>query len=224
MIADFLPVAILVPSLNRPQRIIETAANIHRNTPQPHTILWMVSDPESIEILTELDEPFIDDSAADDRRYVTRMNVLAREARQRGVKTMFFGSDDVVHHSGWFEAAVAVMESLGKSVIVVNDLHNPQGTQALIRTEYLDLAVIDSPGDAFHTGYLHNFADNEMFYTASRRGQIARAFASHVEHLHPHWQSHNSIAWDSTYQVAIDGWAHDEALFRRRAELISGII
>lgn len=217
---DYLPVAVLVPSLNRPGRILETAGNIHRNTPMPHLILWMVSDQESIDLLTEMDEPFIDDSAQEDRRYVTRMNVLAREAVRRGSQTMFFGSDDVIHHPGWFEAAVAVMDTLGKAVIVVNDLHNSQGTQALIRADYLPLAVVDAPGDAFHHGYHHNFADNEMFYTAAKRGQIARAFASHVEHLHPIWQAPNSITWDSTYQHAVDGWAQDEALFRQRMELI----
>lgn len=208
--------AILIPSLNRPQRLKETIAQIHKSTPEEHRILFCVSDDESKEILTQAGEWFMDDSHTEDRRYVTRMNKLRWEIGD--ATSVFFGSDDVIHHPGWLTAALKVLNS-GPRVVVVNDLRNENGTQALVATDYLGLAVFDDPVAAFHGGYHHNFADTEQFLTARRRGVFARALGSYVEHLHPVFPSRN-IGWDSTYKVAADGWDHDRALFALRSALI----
>lgn len=215
-ISEFLPLAILVPSLDRPQRLDETIRHIHTNTPLDHRILFCVSDDYSKEILTDKGEWFLDDSDSDDRRYVTRMNKLVRHIGD--AQSVFFGSDDVIHQPGWLEAGLEQMQHA--AVVVVNDLHNASGTQALMRADYLSLAVFDAPGDAFHHGYLHNFADNEQHFTAFKRGQYIRAMDSIVEHLHPLFRAANSIPWDKTYVHAQEGWGHDEELFRERAHLI----
>lgn len=214
---DLLPCAILVPSLNRPQRLREVVANIHDNTPEPHRILFCVGEQKSKDILDELGEWYLDDTDDPDKRYVTRMNKLVGHIGD--AKTIFFGSDDVVHHTGWLSAAHRIMEQ-GPSVVVVNDLRNANGTQAVIRAEYLAYAVFDDPGKAFHPGYRHNFADNEMFITAHNRGAYARALNSFVEHLHPLFGQENALPWDSTYANAQAGWDHDEELFRQRAASI----
>lgn len=203
-----MSVAILVPSLNRPHRILSLLANIHDVTQADHRILFCVSDPESSAILAN--GAYIDDSAADDHRYVTRMNKLARLVDEDYI---FFGSDDVLFHPNWFEAAVEAMGDT-YALATVNDLHQPVGTAALIKTSYLDRAVFDSPGDAFHSGYIHNFADNEQFLTAAFHGLHVHAIDSIVEHLHPAWD--RSIPWDSTYLNAQSGWDHDAALFHER--------
>lgn len=215
--SEFLPCAVLVPSLNRPQRLRETVASIHAATPEAHYRLFCVSDAESKDILTELGEWFIDDAEADDQRYVTRMNKLTTHIGD--AKTIFFGSDDVRFRPGWLTQALRVL-TLGPSVVVVNDLRNPNGTQAVIRSTYLKDAVFDAPGDAFHRGYLHNFADTEMFFTAFKRQVIARAMESVVEHLHPVFGGPDAIPWDSTYEGAVWGWDHDQKLFRARAAMI----
>ena len=217
MIEDLLPCAILVPSLNRPQNLRATIANIHENTPEAHFILFCVSDQESKDILDELEEWYVDDSDCEDRRYVTRMNKLVKWLDD--AKTLFFGSDDVIHHQGWLTAALRVMDE-GPSVVVVNDLHNANGTQAVIRREYLQRAVFDAPGLAFHPGYGHNFADNEMFATAQVRGEYARAPLSVVEHLHPLFGSANAANWDETYRGAQRTWDRDEELWRTRSQMI----
>lgn len=224
MIADFLPCAILVPSLNRPQNLERVVANIHEATPEDHFILFAVSDSESMRILDELGEWYLDDSDQDDHRYVTRMNKLVRKAVSYGAQTMFFGSDDVIHHYGWLTRALSVMEKEGVSLVVVNDLHNSIGTQAIIRRQYLRKAVFDAPGKAFHPGYLHNFADNEQFYTAARRGEYARALDSVVEHLHPTFGGPKAAPWDETYVNAQRGWDQDIEVWRERAELINRAI
>jgi len=217
VISDLLPCAILVPSLNRPQNIRDIVANIHGNTPEEHFILFMVSDPESMTILDELGEWYVDDSDCEDRRYVTRMNKLVKWLDD--AKTIFFGSDDVIHHTGWLTNALRVMDG-GPSVVVVNDMHNRNGTQAVVRREYLQRAVFDAPGLAFHPGYGHNFADNEMFVTAQKQGEFARAMNSFVEHRHPMFQGANAAPWDETYINAQKLWARDEELFLDRLEMI----
>jgi len=217
MIEDLLPTAILVPSLNRPQNLRALIANIHEATTVDHFILFCVSDSESRAILEELGERYLDDSDCEDRRYVTRMNKLVPMIG--GARTVFFGSDDVVHHPRWLENALSVMDT-GPSVVVVNDMHNRNGTQAVVRTEYLRRAVFDAPGLAFHPGYRHNFADNEMFVTAQVQNEFARAMDSSVEHLHPLFRASNSLPWDSTYTDAQRGWLHDEHLFEDRSRSI----
>ena len=41
-------VGIFIPSLNRPHFLRELVKNIHEVTPEPHTLNFCVSDPESI--------------------------------------------------------------------------------------------------------------------------------------------------------------------------------
>ena len=214
--ADLSPTAILIPSLDRPQNLERLVENIHAATPEPHLILFAVSDLESMTILDDLDEWYLDDRDWEDRRYVTRMNRLISYIED--AQTIFFGSDDVVFHPGWLSRGLAAME--GQSVVVVNDLHNSAGTQALVRTSYLDRAVFDAPSLAFHPGYLHNFADNEMFYTASLRKELVYARDAVVEHLHPVFGGAASLPWDDTYLNSTKGWDHDAKLWRERREAI----
>ena len=209
--------AILIPSLDRPQRLRDLVWNIRANTAEPHTMLFCVSDEASMDILDELGEWYLDDSDGDDRRYVTRMNKLL--AYLDDADSLFFGSDDVIHHQGWLTRALLVMGE-GPSVVVMNDTHNPMGTQAVIRREYLERAVYDAPGLAFHPGYLHNFADNEMFWTALQQGEYAHATEAIVEHLHPLYNAPNMAPWDDTYRNARAGWDHDQALWLERHDAI----
>ena len=232
--------AVLVPSLGRPQHVLRTVGNIAQNTPELHTQIWCVSGAEYTDQLDELGflrlgglshtDPsgfYLDDSDDDDKRYVTRMNKLCARVREitglmvagqrTGWDSVFFGSDDVVHHPFWLSQALEVMEQASEAaVVVVNDLRNPSGTQALVRTSYLPLAVFDDPGAAFHHGYHHNFADTEMFQTARVRGVIYRAEDSHVEHLHPLHQGSNQRGWDETYADAQRHWDGDANLYHDR--------
>lgn len=220
-----LRTAILIPSLGRPQYVRRTYGNIEANTPELHDQFWCVSGDEYADILDELSREHglglytVRDDVDPDKRYVTRMNKLA--ATVRDYDFVFFGSDDVVHHPGWLTEAITVMEEAeNASVVVVNDLRNPNGTQALVRTSYLNRAVFDDPSVAFHPGYQHNFADTEMFITAAAQGVIYRALQSHVEHLHPLHQGASQRPWDETYANAQSHWDYDAHLFNQRAALI----
>lgn len=216
--------AILVPSLGRPQYLRDMAENIHAATPELHRILWCVGDEQSRDILDRLGEDFLWDGEDPDKRYVTRMNKLITYLEDE--TDVFFGSDDVVHERGWLTEARRVQEQ-GFAVVVVNDLRNPNGTQALMRTEYLPRACFDDPTAAFHKGYQHNYADTEQFETARLEGQLARCMNSIVEHLHPgasrdfFTAQREARPQDATYTNAFASWHQDAELFTKRMRLLA---
>lgn len=216
----YSPTAILIPSLNRPQRLKAVVENIHAVTPEPHRIIFCVGDSVSLRILDGLGETYVNDSLDPDKRYVTRMNKLIHYIGD--AQSVFFGSDDVIHHEGWLREALFVLEQA--AVVVVNDLHNRNGTQALVRTDYLPYAVFDDKRAAFHSGYEHNFADNEMFFTAQARGAYARALGSVVEHLHPLFGADNAMPWDATYTNAQRGYDADYIRFTRRMGQLQALV
>jgi hypothetical protein len=215
--------AILIPSLNRSLYLADVVKNIRETTPEDHRLYFCVGDQASAVILEELGEFFLWDGEVEDKRYVTRMNKLIHEIHEDEV---FFGSDDVVHHDGWLTAARRVMDQ-GYPVVVVNDLSNPNGTQALMRADNLPYACFDDSDAAFHHGYMHNFADTEQFNTARIQGKLARAMDSVVAHLHPHGHKtffdnpHELRAPDATYSNAQQHWAEDAALFEKRMRLLN---
>jgi hypothetical protein len=215
--------AILIPSLDRASYLRDVAYNIHDVTHEDHRIYWCVGDDASVGELNDIAEDFLFDGEDPDKRYVTRMNKLIHQIEEDEI---FFGSDDVVHHQDWLTRARAVMDK-GYDVVVVNDLSNPNGTQALMRAEYLPFAVFDDPDAAFHHGYRHNFADTEQFNTARLQGKLARAMDSVVAHLHPHGHTaffenpHEKRVPDDTYANAQATWAADAALFEQRMRLLN---
>jgi hypothetical protein len=215
--------AILIPSLNRPAYIRDVANNIMDVTPEEHSVYWCVGDEASVSELNDVAENVLFDGEDPDKRYVTRMNKLIHQVEEDEI---FFGSDDVVHHQDWLAAARAVMDK-GYDVVVVNDLSNPNGTQALMRTSYLAHSCFDDPDAAFHHGYRHNFADTEQFNTARLQGKLARAMDSVVAHLHPHGHTaffnnpHQKRAPDNTYANAQATWPADAALFEKRMRLLN---
>lgn len=215
---DLLPCAILIPSLGRPHRLRDAAKNIRLNSDLDHDILWCVNGLRSKEVLDDLGERYIDDSDSDDLRYVTRMAKLMAWAVAESFKTVFFGSDDVVHHAAWLSTALDVMLRERKACVVVNDMRNPNGTQAIVRTDYLPFLTFDNAKVPFHLGYRHNYADTEQQITADKYGQHTRAMESRVEHLHPIYQNNASRPWDDTYRDAQKHWNEDASRFNRRIE------
>lgn len=217
---DFLPCVILLPSLGRPHRLEEAAQNIHLNTDLDHSILWCVGGIASKEVLDEMGEVYVDDTEDPDKRYVTRMNKLIHHEVVQKARTVFFGSDDVLHHDGWLRYGLIQMQAMQKAVVVVNDLHNPNGTQAIVRTDYLPLLCFDDPMAAFHHGYDHNYADTEQFTTAQKYQQFTRSMDSIVEHLHPIFQTNTSRPWDDTYKNAFKHWQEDSVRFWERMKAL----
>jgi glycosyltransferase involved in cell wall biosynthesis len=216
---------IIIPSLNRPQYIKDTVENI-RSVTEDFFLLYCVSDAASANELIALGVPFIYDCACIqvpcvcDTRYVTRMNKLGRLVE---TEFLFTGTDDSLFHPNWLEELLRVA-SKGFDVIVPDDMLNPSGTLALIRTSYIHDpgAVLDAPGLLFHPDYWHNGADVEQFATAIFHGRFARAMESKVQHLHA---SSTNRPMDDTYErfaYSAEGNQRDQALLERRKILWEG--
>lgn len=216
---------IIIPSLNRPQYIKDTVENV-RSVTDDFVLLYCVSDIASAEMLIELGVSFIYDCACTnmscicDTRYVTRMNKLGRLVE---TEFLFTGTDDSLFHPNWLEELLAVAAQ-GFDLVVPDDMLNPSGTLALIRTSYIynPGAVIDAPGLLFHPGYWHNGADVEQFATARYHGVFARAMDSKVQHLHA---SSTNRPMDDTYErfaYSAEGNERDHALLRERQALWKG--
>jgi len=214
--------AVLTPSLGRFNYVWSVVSNIEKATPEDHIQFWCVGERHYIEQLHELSRMYpgqiewMDDSDDDDKRYVTRMNKMARLVRERGgYDYVFFGQDDVVYHDGWLsEAANAMIDDT--RAVLVNDMRKPKGTQVLMATDYLPLAVFDDPESVFYSGYRHNFADDEQHETARLRGVLGEARRSKVEHMHPMLDGPSRRPWDETYARSQGNWEHDAALYERR--------
>jgi len=204
-------VAIFVPSLNRPEKLLSLIENIHETTSESHKIYFAVSDQASLDILNETNETFIHD---DGSSWVDRINKLYDTTNE---PYMFLGSDDLVFHQNWFPYAMDTMRAID-GVVPVNDLHNPNGTSALVSRNYIDAmsGCIDTPRVIVYPGYKHNYADTELFATAASRNKLKYCEQSVVEHLH--WQA-GKAEFDPTYAKSRDNWGIDEVLFASRQPL-----
>ena len=187
-------VAILIPTLGRPHRIAPVIDNIREVTPELHEIYFMTSDKDSIKIIKDKGAVHIPDVGNTD--LITRTNALFKATTEPFVYT---GSDDVFFHNGWLTELLKHTDKY--SVLVPNDLLNPNGTQALISREYVNnySCCIDTPEVIYYPGYKHAYADNEQFETAQYRGVFKKVDTSIVEHLHPDAEKSEV---DSTYQEA----------------------
>ena len=204
-------IAILIPTLKRPYRLAPLVENIHKTTTIPHKIYFMTGDIESQQILDELNETcFVDHGDT----WPNRINALFHKTMEPYV---FLCSDYSWFHPGWDSIAMERMEDID-GIVVVNDLHNPNGTLALVSRNYIDTmsGCIDTPNVVIYPGYKHNYSDGELFCTARIRGKWAQCTDSIVEHLHPHA---GKAPHDEVYAMG-DAWNDgDAATFASRTHL-----
>ncbi|MBV9727450.1 MAG: glycosyltransferase family 2 protein [Gammaproteobacteria bacterium] len=215
--------ALLVPVLNRPYRVRPLVENIRAATREEHSIWFAASDRPTIEeIYRMLGDLPIGLLVDEGDTYPRRINQLYRLARDDGAAYVFLGADDLLFHDRWLEEALITMRSLPdqSGVVVVNDLHNPVGTSALVAVDYIEEfgATADStPGVVLHEGYRHCFCDNELMQVARLRGRHAWAGSSIVEHLHP---AAGKAPMDGTYRRGQASFEQDQLLFMQRWHLM----
>ncbi len=209
-------VAILIPVLNRPHRIAPLLASIAEATPEPHTIRFAVSaeDRETLTALADNLEPHIRVNMDRGDTWPNRINRLFWWSEEPHV---FLAADDLLFHPGWLSAAMAAMREVD-GVVVVNDLHNPNGTLALVSRRYIEeeSGCIDTPNVVIYPGYGHNYADDELFATARRRNRYAYCPQAVVEHLHP---AAGKAEMDATYDKGLETLEADIALHEERKRL-----
>lgn len=218
---------IVVPVLGRPGRVAPFLASLAANTPEPHRVLFMLTDGDTEELaavrrmmfgpaITSRSIPWAEGD------FARKVNTAYRESDE---PFLFVCGDDVQFHPGWLTAALEPMTDPAVAVVGTQDLGNPrvvEGTHAthwLIRRAYVDDpggTMDGGPGVMLHEGYCHNFVDDELIGTAKARGVWAFAPDSVVEHLHPNW---GKGSMDGTYSIARRRQNRDRALHTQRRHL-----
>lgn len=211
-------VAILVPVLNRPQRVAPLLESITAATPQPHRVVFVV-DPDDTAQRAAVAEHDVDE-LVEPGSYARKINAATAAANE---PKLFLGADDLTFHPGWLEAAAALLDDQ-VGVVGTNDLGNARvvagehATHSLVAHWYAQMGTIDEPGSGklLHDGYLHNFCDDELVATARHRGAWAFAPDAIVEHHHPCW---GKAETDGTYERGQAHFHRDRRRFRGRRHL-----
>lgn len=153
--------------------------------------------------------------------YARKMNFGIKFAVGEEYDYVFLGADDLRFRPDWLKIALDVQAKTDACVIGTNDLGNSivkagkHSTHSLIDLDYVKCGSVDSD-DLLHTGYWHNFVDNEFVETAKFRGTFAHAIDSHVEHLHPDW---GKGTVDATYRKGKARFNEDRILYHSRAAM-----
>jgi hypothetical protein len=210
---------IIVPTIGRSHKLFPLAWNIANTTPVgQYSITFVVDrdDPDSQRIVAAIEGP-VSFVIADKRGYVhcTNLGVHATDS-----PLLALVNDDVIFHAFWYEEAIKHLSPLVQ-VIGTNDLspHTEGGvncTMPIIRRSYINElgGNYNEPGNAYHEGYWHNFAESEMWHLAQHRRVARWVEECVIEHRHPDW---GTADMDATYaEGAKTGWNEDAALYEER--------
>jgi glycosyltransferase involved in cell wall biosynthesis len=209
-------IALLIPTLDRPERLPAICANVAATTVDvtPYFIIEQR------------------DTATADKAHTTGANVIINKRTPNyagAINTglfettepwLYVSADDFVYHEGWVDAARPYMNDYG--MIGTNDLHNTEvmagvmATSFFISREYAVTACIDQPGLMLHEGYDHHYVDTEVTGTARHRGVFKYCAESHVEHHHYLW---GLAEKDKTYVKGLQNHNADFILFNNRKHL-----
>lgn len=121
-----------------------------------------------------------------------------------------FLGDDTEPQQDFLLYASIILARYGAWLVGLNDMATRKPTHWLASKK-----LLDENGEFFHTGYLHNFCDDELRVRAERIGKYAWSPEAKVKHNHP---ALGTGEMDDDYKRVLDTerWKHDEALFRER--------
>jgi glycosyltransferase involved in cell wall biosynthesis len=212
--------AILVPVLNRPQNVEPLLESISHSTPGDWRVIFLVDPSDDAELEAIYDAIVV---FGTDRvwfrecggSYAAKINFGARHT---DAPLVFLAADDLRFRRGWLDAARQHL-SKDTQVVGVNDLcsdrvqRGEHATHFLMTREYALQPTVDGGRGPLHEGYRHWFCDDELVATARRRGVLAFARDSIVEHFHP---MNGKAPDDETYRKGREHQRQDRALFRQR--------
>lgn len=223
-----MTVAVLIPVLNRPERVEPLLASLYSSwEDEPLRPMFLVTqgDTATLDALSVAEgDPHVMvlPGPREPGDYARKMNHAIRHLYREGaVDWAFLGADDLCFCHGWADRAIDAADD-AFDVVGTNDLGNPEvtrgqhSTHSLVRVSYLMRGTIDEPRTLLHEGYRHNWVDTEFVQTAQKRGAYIKAFDSMVEHLHPHW---GKGELDATYQLGLADYDEDRRLFLARRRL-----
>jgi hypothetical protein len=212
---------ILIPTLGRSHQLYPLCSNILLTTPVDQfniTFIVDVNDAETQRVVSKMEGP-VSFVIASQPGYVhcTNLGVHATDA-----PLVALVNDDVVFHVNWYEEAVKHLAPW-VNVIGTNDLspHTTDGvncTMPILRRSYINEVGgnFNEPGNAYHEGYHHNFAETELWHLAQQRRVARWVETCIIEHLHPDW---GTAPMDSTYEHgAKSNWDKDAELYEQRKQ------
>lgn len=213
--------AILVPVLGRPHRVMPLLESIAAATPD--ALVVFLTDPDdrpehaALAGVSWADAPraLIDSEGGN---YAEKIN---RGVEATDAPYIFTGADDLHFHPGWFEAAKAHMsDTVG--CVGTQDLCNRRvirgqhATHFLLARWYAEQPCIDGSHGPLFEGYEHEFVDDELIGTARKRGAYAFAGDAVVEHLHP---MTGKTPTDALYDAQGERMARSRPLYNERRKL-----
>lgn len=202
----------LVPVLKRPHRVKPLLDSLERTTDVPFRVVFVCDPDDHQEIQAVVAQGDRCTRMVQPGSYATKINLAAGCVDE---PRLFLGADDLHFHPGWYEAAEAKLEE-GAQVVGVNDLmprDRRHATHFLITRDYADQPTSSGERGPLFEGYHHWFCDDELIYTATRRGLYAYADDSLVEHLH---YVNGKAPDDEVYAKGRLRWREDRKLFRKR--------
>lgn len=216
-------VAILIPTLGRPNALRPLLQSIATTTPVGAANVVFVVDHDDPSTHAELQEAWAQGwrfgRCFCDGTYPEKINAGLRASND---PLVLLADDDIVFHAGWLEHALAALSG-STAVVGTNDLtpataDGGHSTKPIVRRSYVDDpgAAFGEPGVALHEGYHHNFCETELCALAQHRGVYVSCPTSIIEHCHPAWGTREADETDR--KGSQSNWGEDERLFLERQE------
>lgn len=206
--------------LGRPHTVAPLVASVRSNTPDPYTLLFLVT-PGDRDVIRELRterQTYLPVPHRDRGDYARKINTGVEATTEPWV---FTGACDLRFHPNWLGHALKQARE-GIGVVGTNDLSNRRvirgqhSTHSLCARWYCELGTVDEPGKLLHEGYPHEFVDDELVGTARKRGAFVFAAHSIVEHLHPMC---GKSPWDAMYEAQGHRMKVGRKVYERRLPL-----
>lgn len=225
---------VLVPVLNRPQRVAPLVESFLAHSPARARLAFVsnIGDDDEWDAIIEVcSEGRIEVmlTAADRTTYPQKINdatVWSANDPNGAEPLVVCAADDVQFTHGWLDAIEACIAP-GIGVIGTRDGGvNPRvarGTHschsAVLRSYIDEHGGSDTPGEVLHEGYRHTHCDDELVQTARARRAFVMSEAV-LEHLHPYAKT---APMDDTYRLGMASIEQDKRLWARRRRRILGI-
>jgi hypothetical protein len=177
-------IAVLVPTLKRPDKLQPLLDNIHENTVVPHTV-WFIAEGDDQPTLDALDA-----LTGEHEQAIGKFGSCAK-AMNAGYHVsdepyVFTANDDLMFCEGWDYEALNALTERGKHVCGTNDSHGRMTCFTLVERSYIKRhsGVFDQWNTLYHPGYQSQYVDTEFADYAKARGVWTEAPDSCTRHLH----------------------------------------
>lgn len=171
-------IAVLVPTINRAEKLAGLVENIHGVTAADHRIYLVMErdDRDSLDAAARLD---VESIVGEFGSCSVALNAGYRESTEPFVAIT---NDDCVFHRGW-DAALVCFRRPNVHVVGLNDGSGDCKCFSLVRRAYIEAesGVFDKPNTLFHT-YQSQGPDTEFAFYAILRGVWVDAPGCVVEH------------------------------------------